>query len=65
MGFFLKKTLTFFIEPFGMVLTLSIVDFYFLLVNKNKLAKIFIALYLLFLNSNFSNLLIKNLEIKY
>ena len=65
MGFYLKKTLTFFIEPFGMVLTLSIVDFYFLLVNKNKLAKIFIALYLLFLNSNFSNLLIKNLEIKY
>jgi len=69
MGFYLKKILTFFIEPFGMVLTLSIIGFYFLLVNKNRLAKIFIALsislYLLFSNSNFSNFLIKNLETKY
>ena len=58
-----------FIQPFGMVLTLCILGLYFLLIRKYNLAKVFtgisIALVLLFSHSQFSNFLIKNLEMQY
>ncbi|MEA1955095.1 MAG: ElyC/SanA/YdcF family protein [Campylobacterota bacterium] len=69
MGFYLKKFIAFFIEPFGLILILSIIALFFLFTKKYNLAKIFISLSilltLLFSNSQFSNFIIKNLEIKY
>lgn len=68
-GFFLKKFITYFIEPFGLILTLFILGIIFLFLNRNFLAKLFITLsfgfLLLFSNSAFSNYLIKSLENRY
>ncbi len=68
-GFTLKKYITFFVEPFGMVLTLLIVGIFLLYRSKYLYAKIFLSLGvgLLFLFSYlpFSNFLITNLENRY
>lgn len=68
-GFFLKKFITFFIEPFGMILTLFIVGLYFLYMNKYAKAKIFISLtfvvMFIFSYQPFSSFLVKNLENSY
>jgi uncharacterized SAM-binding protein YcdF (DUF218 family) len=71
-GFFLKKLITFFVEPFGMVFTLLLIGMYFLFTEYGKTkrnAKRFLGLgfFLLFLFSYtpFSNMLVENLEDKY
>ena len=67
--FFLKKFITFFVEPLGIVLVLFILGLYFLFIDKNRLAKIFLSLslgfLLLFSYQPFSNFLVKNLENRY
>jgi len=68
-GFYLKKFITFFVEPYGMIFSLLILGLYFLFLKKEILTKIFLSLSftLLFLFSYppFSNFLVKNLEIRY
>ncbi len=68
-GFYLKKFVTFFVEPFGLVLTFFAVGLYFLLADKRSYAKLFLsisfAFLLLFSYEPFSNLLVKNLEESY
>jgi uncharacterized SAM-binding protein YcdF (DUF218 family) len=68
-GFFLKKFVSFFVEPYGMVLTLFVIGLYLLFMKKEGLAKgfLFAACALLFLFSYrpFSNALVKNLEEQY
>ena len=69
LGFFLKKFVTFFVEPFGMVFTLLALGLLFLYIKKEKQSKIFLslgfALLLLFSYPPFSNLLVQNLENQY
>lgn len=69
LGFFLKKFVSFFIHPFGIVFTLFVLGVVFLYIQKEKSAKIFLSLslFLLFLFSYppFSNYLVKNLENQY
>lgn len=68
-GFFLKKTVAYFIEPMGMVLALFVIGLYFLLVKKHGLSKLFLSatlgLLLLYSYPPFANYLIGNLESKY
>ncbi|WP_373035493.1 ElyC/SanA/YdcF family protein [Sulfurimonas sp.] len=68
-GFMLKKFITFFIEPYGMVFSLFIIWFIFSKMKKKRLSKIFLSLAfgLLFLFSYppFANFLISNLENQY
>ena len=68
-GFIIKKAVTFFVEPLGFILLLSIIGLYFLFKNKIKHAKVFIILSvsILFILSYppFSNVLVENLESKY
>ena len=68
-GFQLKQCITFFVEPFGMVLTLLTVGLYFLFKNRSFLAKLFVSsgfgLLLLFSYPAFSNFLITQLENRY
>jgi len=71
-GFFLKKLITFFVEPFGLVFTLLAIGVYFLFTEYGKKkpnAKRFLGfgftLLLLFSYTPFSNMLVKNLEDKY
>ncbi len=68
-GFFIKKFITFFVEPYGMVFSLFVLGLYFLFVKKEKFAKIFLSLafgfFFLFSYLPFSNFLISNLENKY
>lgn len=68
-GFIIKKTITFFVEPMGFILFLFSIGLYFLYVGKNKFAKIFLSASLGFLiifsYPPFSNMLVKNLENKY
>jgi len=68
-GFIIKKFITFFVEPWGMVLTMLVLGLYFLYKNRYKLAKIFISLglglLLLLAYPPFSNFLIQSLEDKY
>jgi uncharacterized SAM-binding protein YcdF (DUF218 family) len=68
-GFFLKKFVTFFVEPFGMILTLFIIGIYFLFVERKSASKLFLSLALgflfLFSYQPFSNFLVKNLESQY
>ena len=68
-SFILKKFITFFVEPFGMVLILFIIGLYFLFTKRESLAKYFLFttlfLLLLFSHNPFSNFLIKNLENQY
>lgn len=68
-GFILKKFITFFIEPLGMVLLLLTIGIYFLFRNKQIISKIFLltGIFLLFLFSYppFSNFLVTTLEKQY
>ena len=71
-GFFLKKLITFFVEPFGLVFTLLAIGIYFLFSENNKEKKnanrfLGVGFLLLFLFSYtpFSNMLVQNLEDKY
>ena len=68
-GFLIKKIITFFIEPFGMVFTLFTLGVFFLVIKKEQLAKkiLLITLGIMFLFSYppFSNYLISNLENQY
>ena len=68
-GFMVKKFITFFVEPSGMVLTLLILGLYFLYRDRYKFAKIFLSLglgfLLLFAYPPFANFLIQNLEDRY
>jgi uncharacterized SAM-binding protein YcdF (DUF218 family) len=65
-GFFIKKLVTFFIEPYGIVLSLLILGIYFLFTdreNKAKLSLLLSAILLsLFAYPPISNMLIKGLE---
>jgi len=69
LGFFLKKFISFFVEPFGMVLFLFVLGICFLFLKRVRLAKSFLLLAIgmmfLFSYPPFSNLLVKNLEEKY
>ncbi|MCK4737516.1 MAG: hypothetical protein KAT10_03075, partial [Sulfurimonas sp.] len=69
LGFILKKFITFFVEPLGIILALFVFGIYFLYRNKNSLAKLFLTLslgfLLLFSYGPFSNFLVKNLENQY
>ena len=71
-GFFLKKFITFFIEPFGLIFTLFSIGIYFLFFEKSKrktYAKRFISLafgsLVLFSYEPFSNFLVQSLEDRY
>ncbi len=68
-GLVIKKTITFFIEPLGIVLSLLVLGLYFIYTKKDKLAKILLSLGLgaliLFSYPPFSNFLVQNLENKY
>lgn len=69
LGFLLKKFVTFFVEPLGLVLTLFVIGLYLLHVKKYRLAKPVLsgALFLLLLFSYppFANFLVQNLENQY
>lgn len=66
LGFFLKKFVTFFVEPFGIVFTLLVLGIIFLYLKKELQAKVFLSLSLFFLflfsYPPFSNFLVQNLE---
>ena len=68
-GFFLKKTVAYFIEPFGMVLALFAIGLYFLFVKKHMFSKLFLSvalgLMVLYSYPPFANHLVENLENKY
>ncbi len=68
-GFIIKKTITFFVEPLGLVLFLLAVGLYFIYAKKYILAKVFTSLsfmaLFLFSYPPFSNYLVKNLENRY
>lgn len=69
LGFYIKKFVTFFVEPFGFVLALFTLGLYFLFTDKRSYAKPFLllsfAFLLLFSYEPFSNYLVKNLEDNY
>jgi uncharacterized SAM-binding protein YcdF (DUF218 family) len=69
MGFYLKKIISFWIEPFGLLLILLFLSIFFLFRNKLKSAKIslsaFLVLFLLFSYPPFVNIFAKHLEEKY
>lgn len=64
--FILKKTVSFFVEPFGFVLFLFLLGLYYLYRSRFTKAKLFLSfsfvLLLLFSYPPFSNLLVENLE---
>lgn len=68
-GLFIKKLITFFIEPLGLIITLFLLGLWFLFDSKQKLAKQFLSFsfgfLILFSYPPFSNYLIKKLENKY
>lgn len=68
-GFYLKKSVSYFIEPFGMVIALIFIGLYFLYTRRDGLSKLFLSFgfVLMFLYSYppFSNFLITNLENQY
>ena len=68
-GFFLKKTIAYFVQPSGMVISLLLLGLLFLYLHKNKYAKISLSLslslFLLYAYPPFSNYLVTNLESKY
>lgn len=68
-GFLLKKFVSFFVEPYGMVLFFFFIGLLFLFFKKYKKAKIFLVLafgtLLLFSYPPFSNFLVSSLENKY
>ncbi|MCF6330435.1 MAG: YdcF family protein [Sulfurimonas sp.] len=68
-GFLLKKLITFFIEPLGLIIILFVFGLWFLFDGKQKLAKQFLSFsfgfLLLFSYPPFSNYLVKKLENQY
>jgi uncharacterized SAM-binding protein YcdF (DUF218 family) len=68
-GFLLKKTVAYFIEPFGMVLTLFVIGLFFLFTKKYKPSQLFLSLtftvMILYSYPPFANYLVENLENKY
>ena len=68
-GFILKQTITFFIEPLGLILSLLIIGIFYLFKQRYLYSKIFIslgfAILVLFSYPPFSNYLVQNLEGKY
>ena len=68
-GFLIKKLITFFIEPLGLIITLFILGLWFLFDSKQKLAKQFLSFsfgfLILFSYPPFSNYLVKKLENQY
>ena len=68
-GFILKKFITFFVEPFGFIVTLLLIGLYFLFIKRELYSKIFlslgVSLLLLLSYTPFSNFLITNLENSY
>jgi len=68
-GLFIKKLITFFIEPLGLIITLFILGLWFLFDSKQKLAKQFLSFSFIFLvlfsYPPFSNYLVKKLENQY
>jgi uncharacterized SAM-binding protein YcdF (DUF218 family) len=68
-GFLIKKFITFFLEPYGLVLTLFVIGLFSLFVKKYKPAKIFLSLacgtLFLFAYPPFSNALVQGLENEY
>lgn len=68
-GFLIKKIITFFIEPFGIVFVAFLIGLYFLYTKRDNLAKKIITsafgLLFLFSYAPFSSFLIKNLENQY
>ena len=69
LGFFFKKFVTFFVEPFGIVFTLFVLGLVFLFIQRDSKAKIFLSLSLallfLFSYPPFANFLVQNLENQY
>lgn len=69
LGFFLKKAVAYFVEPFGMVIAIFVIGLYFLYTNKARYSKLFLGLtfVIMFLYSYppFANFLIANLENQY
>lgn len=68
-GFLLKKIATYFVEPFGMVMTLFVIGLYFLFTKRIKFSKLFLSLafgvIVLYSYPPFANYLVANLENKY
>ncbi len=68
-GFYLKKFISFFVEPFGLGLTLMLIGIIFLYRQKESRAKLFLLsgffVFLLFSYPPFSNFLVTNLENQY
>lgn len=69
LGFYLKKIVAYFVEPFGMFLVLFVVGMYYLFINKKSSSKLFLSLaflfMLLFSYPPFANYLVENLENQY
>lgn len=68
-GLLIKQSITFFIEPLGLIITLFLIGLWFLFESKQKLAKQFLsfsfALLVIFSYPPFSNYLVKKLENQY
>jgi len=68
-GFFLKKLISFFIEPYGIVLSMFLLGFYYFykknIIKAEKFFLLALFFLLLFSYPPFSNVLVKNLEDKY
>jgi len=68
-AFLLKKFVSFFVEPFGIVVTLFVFGLYFFYIKKKSRAELFLAsslfLLLLFSYPPFANFLVEPLESKY
>lgn len=68
-GFLLKKFISYFIHPFGMVFTLFAIGLYLLLSKKERLAKFYLVVTFLLLSlfsyQPFANFLISGLESQY
>lgn len=69
LGFLLKKTIAYFVEPFGVFIAIFTIGIYFLFTNKNRLSKLFLSLsffvVLLYSYPPISNYLVSNLENQY
>jgi len=69
LGFLLKKFVSFFVEPLGLVVTLLAIGLYLLHVKKIRFAKVILSsglfLLLLFSYPPFANFLVQNLENQY
>lgn len=69
LGFYLKKTVSYFVEPFGMTIALFAIGLYFLLLKREKFSKIFLTLsfsvMILYSYPPFSNFLVEKLENQY